>query len=50
MDEMLEAVQLLLPEGWTIEDEDEIICPHGYHIVLNGICPEGCESPIMELY
>jgi hypothetical protein len=50
MDEMLEAVQAILPEGWHIEDYDEIECPHGYVIELDGTYPKGCRSPVVELH
>lgn len=41
-----------LPEGWEWIDEDDpftgVVCPHGSSIEVDGECPEGCESPLME--
>ena len=36
----------LLPEGWYVENDAVLVCPHGYMIEYDGECPEGCVSPI----
>jgi hypothetical protein len=45
---MLEELAELLPEGWELVDDAELVCPHGHPIELDGHCPEGCESPLRE--
>lgn len=42
----------LLPEGWDHDGygfDSLLICPHGETIEQDGRCPEGCESPLMEM-
>ena len=42
--EIIEAV-----EGWTVDSSEVIICPCGDAIELDGVCPEGHESPLMTM-
>lgn len=46
---MLDMLEDLLPEGWYVESESVLICPHGHPIELDGKCPEGCVSPLRKL-
>lgn len=53
MNEFIELVQSILPEGWSIEDESMgmdllLICPHDAVIEADGRCPEGCVSPLVK--
>lgn len=38
-----------MDEGWDISPSGVLICPHGHLIEDDGECPEGCESPILEM-
>ena len=44
---MWEELQDLLPEGWIVENDAVLICPHGHSIEYDGRCPEGCVSPLI---
>ncbi len=40
-----------LPRGWQWDDDGEaVICPCGDKIELDGTCPEGHESPAMDIF
>ena len=39
----------ILPDGWIVEDDAVLICPHGHRIEYDGKCPEGCVSPLREM-
>jgi len=44
----------ILPEGWQHGADIygscfTLTCPHGHTIEQDGVCPEGCESPLMGL-
>jgi len=43
---MYDELQELMPEGWIVENECCLTCPHGYTIEYDGKCPEGCVSPL----
>ena len=36
-------------EGWMANGQDELVCPCGEVIGLDGECPEGHRSPVMTL-
>lgn len=45
-DDLLEEI---LPEGWETDGygmDSLLICPCGDTIEQDGICPQGCESPL----
>lgn len=51
MDEYAEALDEILPEGWSHDAdifgmECSLWCPHGHQIELDGTCHEGCVSPL----
>jgi hypothetical protein len=54
MDDFGEMIASLLPEGWETDGDTFgldflLICPeHGYTIEQDGVCPEGCVSPLRE--
>jgi hypothetical protein len=39
---------LLEADGWT-DDDGILVCPHGHPIELDGECPQGCVSPLLEM-
>lgn len=41
------TVSALLPHGWHVDDNDDLICRCGYVIELDGTCPDGCVSPLL---
>lgn len=44
---LLEALGI---EEWEAGDyDDSLICPHGWEIETDGMCPDGCISPLREL-
>lgn len=46
MDEILESI---LPEDWSTDGyglDSCLICPHGHTIEQDGVCPDGCVSPL----
>lgn len=54
MDDMLEFVGSILPDGWEIDDDGYgfdflLICPHGELIEQDGRCYQGCVSPLRAL-
>jgi len=30
-------------------DESLLVCPHGYTIEQDGVCPKGCVSPLRQM-
>lgn len=47
-----EILSDLLPDGWSHDGfgfDSCLICPHGHLIEQDGGCPDGCESPLMDL-
>jgi hypothetical protein len=53
VDAFTSTVRSILPEGWSIHDENMapdflLECPHGATIEQDGRCPEGCVSPMIE--
>jgi hypothetical protein len=51
MDDLIEMIRSVLPEGWSIDDESNgadclLVCPHSHVIEQDGTCPEGCVSPL----
>jgi hypothetical protein len=52
---MLDGLEAVLEEegldeeGWEAVGEDALRCPDGFVIELDGTCPMGCESPLLEL-
>lgn len=49
MSEWDEMIESLLPEGWSTDGygiDSLLICPHGHVIEQDGVCPEGCVSPL----
>jgi hypothetical protein len=54
MSEFIEMLEELLPDGWEVADPEMgsdclLVCPHGHTIEQDGICPDGCTSPLREL-
>lgn len=52
--DMNELLDELLPNGWehdadTYGSDFTLTCPHGYTIEVDGSCPEGCQSPLIDL-
>ena len=48
-DDMREAAESFLPDGWELYDGDpfgDLLCPCGYRIEQDGVCPDGCRSPM----
>lgn len=44
-----EILDDILPEGWEHDGfgfDALLVCPHGHKIEMDGVCPEGCVSPI----
>lgn len=42
-------VASILPEDWELEGDDLdglLCCPHGHVIEMDGVCPDGCVSPL----
>jgi hypothetical protein len=35
--------------GWEAQDSSVIVCPCGHQIELDGTCPNGHASPLLEL-
>lgn len=46
-DTMREIVESV--DGWTLENEAVLVCPHGNRIEPDGRCPDGCESPLITM-
>jgi hypothetical protein len=47
-----EILDDILPEGWSHDGlgfDSLLICPHGERVEWDGGCPEGCESPLVEM-
>jgi hypothetical protein len=45
-----EILNDLLPDGWDHDGfgfDSNLVCPHGETIEMDGVCSEGCESPLM---
>lgn len=38
----------LLPDGWTQDHLDRLVCPHGNVMEMDGSGPCGCTSPLRE--
>lgn len=36
-------------QGWVVESESVLTCPHGHRIEWDGDCPDGCKSPFLVL-
>lgn len=54
MNEMLQTIIDMLPEGWEIDDEAYgmsflFVCPHGDLVEQDGHCPEGLPSPMLTM-
>lgn len=52
MDDFEDMMQSLMPPGWETDGygiDSNLICPHGHMIEQDGICPEGCVSPLREM-
>lgn len=54
MNDFADLLEELLPEGWSLDNpsmgtDSLLVCPHGNVIELDGSCPEGCRSPLIEL-
>lgn len=54
MDDIIETLNELLPEGWEHNADIygfdfNLICPHGHEIEQDGMCYEGCESPLLTM-
>lgn len=49
MDEIQEMLNQEGYEYWVVVDDSVIICPCGNQIEWDGMCPDGCISPLMEL-
>ena len=51
MNKMSQLQQILDRNGYSewIDDNDLLICPHGNVIELDGSCPDGCKSPLIEM-
>lgn len=52
MDDFVEAVESVLPDGWSVHDpamglDCLLTCPHGHVIEQDGTCPSGCVSPLI---
>lgn len=50
LEEVLESIGAF-DAGWELEgggfgDDAQLICPHGTMIEQDGVCPEGCVSPL----
>lgn len=52
MYDMAEELERELPEGWNVRRMEDpfagLVCPHGHSIELDGKCPDGCESPLLD--
>jgi hypothetical protein len=50
MQEMLDELAGMLPDGWELDDtyglDFTLVCPHGHTIEADGRCPSGCVSPL----
>lgn len=51
MDDLVEAIEALLPEGWTLYEPDmgmdsALEAPDGCVIEQDGRCPHGYSSPL----
>lgn len=47
-----EILNDILPAGWEHDGygfDSILICPHGDPVELDGGCPEGCISPLIDL-
>lgn len=43
------VVESVLPDGWELDGDDLdglLVCPHGDTIEMDGVCPQGCVSPL----
>lgn len=49
MDDMIELLEEILPDGWEVVDDCTLVCPHGNTIEYDGRCPEGCTSPLIDM-
>lgn len=54
MDDFVDVIGELLPEGWSVYDPEMgadclLECPHGNVIEQDGKCPRGCVSPLRGL-
>jgi hypothetical protein len=54
MDPFVQALEELLPEDWEVYDPEMgssclLLCPCGDVIEQDGVCPQGCESPLRTL-
>lgn len=36
-------------DGWRVDNEAVLTCPHGHQIEYDGDCFEGCESPFKQM-
>ena len=48
-DDMRAAAESFLPDGWALYDGDpfgDLECPCGWRIEPDGVCPDGCRSPM----
>jgi hypothetical protein len=44
----MDDIAEFLPAGWEADDDAAVlICPHGNAIEPDGVCPEGCVSPLL---
>lgn len=47
---MMQEMEPFLPPGWEISIYgDSFVCPCGDEIELDGECPEGCISPMLQM-
>lgn len=54
MGNFVQMIQQMLPADWEVYDPQMgssclLQCPHGNVVEQDGICPEGCVSPLITL-
>ena len=45
-DDMLSA---FLPRDWMTDGMEGLICPCGHDVEQDGMCPDGCVSPLLTM-
>lgn len=46
--DLQDILDTLGADDWEVSPIGDLICPCGNNVELDGTCPEGCESPLLQ--